>query len=152
MTARINPYARYELTKPLIDYGMAVQAMGLEPAIIDFVKIRASQLNGCAQCLAMHTTEARKRGETEMRIFLLDAWREAPCYSARERAAIAWTEALTRIDPRAEAEAFDLVRTEFAPDEQVALNLLIGVINSFNRLGVGFRIVPAVAQGERAAA
>src|SRR5690349_10355516 len=96
MTSRINPFARYDLVKPLVEVATIVQE-GIDPTLAELVKIRASQINGCAACLVMHSRDARKHGESEERIYLLDAWRESPLYSARERAALAWTEALTRL-------------------------------------------------------
>jgi AhpD family alkylhydroperoxidase len=98
MTKRTNPYARMDLIQPLIDYSHAVPDVGLEPGLVHLVKIRASQINGCAVCLVMHTQEARQDGDSEIRLYLLDAWREAPHFTPRERAALAWTEALTRLD------------------------------------------------------
>jgi AhpD family alkylhydroperoxidase len=141
MTKRINPYARMDLIQPLIDYSQAVPDVGLEPTLAHLVKIRASQINGCAVCLVMHSQEARQDGETEMRIYLLDAWREALHFTPRERAALAWTEALTRLDHTADA-AYELVAAEFSEAEQVVLTLLIGNINTWNRINAGFRVNP----------
>lgn len=153
MSRHANPYAvDGNPVQALIDYSQAVESMGLEKTTMELVKIRASQLNGCAGCLAWHTRDARAAGETEARIYALDAWRESPLYSPRERAAIAWTEALTRMDRRDADEAYALVAAEFTPQEQVWLNLLIGVINSFNRLNVGFAVVPPAAAEDRRAA
>jgi AhpD family alkylhydroperoxidase len=141
MTARLNPYAaHYALTKPLIDYAMTVQAMGLEPSLMELVKIRASQMNGCALCLDMHAREAREHGETEERIVMLNAWRESDLYTPREKAALAWTESLTRLaETHAPDEDYEVMAFEFSSEDQVKLTLLIGVINSFNKLGAGFR-------------
>lgn len=98
MKPRLNPFAvAPDLTKLLIDFGTRVAQAGLEPSLVELVKIRASQVNGCAICLHMHALDARKNGETEERIYMLDAWRESSLYSARERAALAWTEALTKV-------------------------------------------------------
>jgi AhpD family alkylhydroperoxidase len=146
MPARANPYtANYALMKPLIDYAHSVEALGLEPSLMELVKIRASQINGCAICLHMHAAEARKQGETEERILMLDAWDHAPLYSAREKAALAWTEALTRLtETHAPDEAYAAMAAEFSEEEQVKLTLLISLINSFNRFGVGFRVAPAI--------
>jgi AhpD family alkylhydroperoxidase len=153
MTKRANPYAvDGNPVQTMIDYSHAVEAMGLEKTIVELVKIRASQINGCAGCLVWHTRDARAAGETEARIYALDAWRESPLYSPRERAAIAWTEALTRMDRRDGEDAYALVAAQFTPQEQVWLNLLIGVINSFNRLNVGFAVVPPAAAEDRRAA
>jgi AhpD family alkylhydroperoxidase len=147
MTQRPNPYAaHYGLMKPLIDYAMSVQALGLEPSLMKLVKIRASQINGCAVCLHMHAEEARKQGEAEDRILMLDAWDECDLYSEREKAALTWTEALTRLsETRAPDAAYKAMAAQFSEEEQVKLTLLINVINSFNRFGVGFRVAPLIA-------
>jgi len=124
---------------------------GLEDSLMELVKIRASQINGCAFCLHMHTAEARKKGETEERLFLLDAWRESPLYSARERAALAWTEALTLVaETRASDEAYEALQAQFSEEEQVKLTLLIVAINGWNRVQVGFRGVHPVAERKAA--
>jgi AhpD family alkylhydroperoxidase len=142
---RLNPFAHLALLQPLIDCGMKVQSSGLEPSLLELVKIRASQINGCAVCLQMHTAEARAKGETEARIILLDAWRETSLYSDRERAALAWTEALTRLnDPAAQDAAWALVEAQFSEEDRVKLTMMIVVINGFNRLNVGFRVDPAL--------
>jgi len=113
---------------------------GLEPKLVELVKVRASQLNGCAHCLDMHTKDARSIGEDEQRLQVLAAWREAPFYNQRERAALAWCESLTMLS---ETGAPDNVYTEltahFSPEEIVALTLQVVAINSWNRLAVGFR-------------
>ena len=141
MSTRINPYARPELVAPLVEYARKVEDLGLEPSLLELVKIRASQINGCGVCLNMHAQDARRAGETEQRIFMLGAWRESPLYTDRERAALAWTDTLTRLSethaPDAEYEA---MAAHFTPEEQVKLTLMINVINSFNRLGAGFRL------------
>ncbi|QFU15098.1 carboxymuconolactone decarboxylase family protein [Microvirga thermotolerans] len=125
---------------------------GLEQSLIELVKIRASQINGCAYCLHMHTRDARAHGETEERIYLLDAWRESPLYTDRERAALAWTESLTLIArTRAPDEDYALLAAHFTPDEQAKLTLLIVTINGWNRFAVGFRAVHP-AGSDRAAA
>ena len=143
MTTRPNPYmAAGNLIQPLIEFGNTVAAMGLEPSLVELIKIRASQINGCAMCLHMHVRDARKAGESEMRIFLLDAWRESPLFTARERAAMGWTEALTRLgDEYGRERAYEAVAQEFTPEEQVKLTLMISAINSFNRLNVAFKVV-----------
>lgn len=153
MTPRLNLFASHsELVKPLVDFGNTVVQFGLEPSLIELVKIRASQINGCAICLHMHTRDARKRGETEERLYMLDAWRESPLYSERERAALAWTEALTRLsETHAPDSVYQAVAAQFSPEEQVKLTMLIVVINGFNRIGVGFRLSHE-ASAERKAA
>ena len=140
MTSRANPYASLDLVKPLIDYAKLIEGR-LEPSLGHLVKIRASQINGCAMCLNMHTQEALKDGETQQRLFLLDAWRQSPLYTDRERAALGWTEALVRLsETRAPDEDYAAVEAQFTETERVNLSLLIGVIMSFNQLGVGFRV------------
>jgi AhpD family alkylhydroperoxidase len=145
---RPNPYAvAYPLVQPLIDFSTTVAEMGLEPSLVELIKIRASQINGCAMCLHMHTRDAIKAGESEMRIFLLDAWRESPLYSERERAAMGWTEVLSVLgDEAARERAYEAVAAQFTPEEQVKLTLMISAINAFNRLNLAFRVKhPAAA-------
>ena len=144
MSQRINPYAvAPQLLDELIKYARTVQAMGLEKSLLSLVEIRASQINGCAICLHMHAQEARRHGETEDRVLMLDAWHETDLYTPREKAALAWTEALTRLtDTRAPDEAYEAAKAEFTDEELVKLTLMINVINSFNRFGVGFRVAP----------
>jgi AhpD family alkylhydroperoxidase len=118
----------------------AVHESDLEPALLELVRTRASQLNGCAYCLDMHTKDARARGEDEQRLHVLAAWREAPFYSDREQAALAWCEALTLLPQTgAPDDVFAQVREQFADDEIVALTLAIVAINGWNRFAVGFR-------------
>ena len=120
-----------------------VHQSGLESSLLELVKTRASQINGCAYCLDMHTKDARAAGETEQRLYLLDAWREAPFYSPRERAALAWTEALTRIAGNDVADAlYAEVRAQFSDKELVDLSLAIIAINGWNRLAIPFRSEP----------
>jgi len=118
----------------------AVHESALEPELLELVKMRASQLNGCAYCLDMHSKDARARGESEQRLYVLSAWREAPFYSERERAALAWCEALTLLPQTgAPDEVYEQVREQFEEEEQVALTLAIVAINGWNRFAVGFR-------------
>lgn len=115
------------------------EAAALEPRLSELVKLRASQINGCANCLNLHATVARDIGETDQRIDLLPAWREAPCYTDRERAALGWTEALTRLsEGLGHADAYETLKAHFTEEEQVKLTLLINIINGWNRLAVGF--------------
>jgi len=140
--------------KPRIDFTRvsprALQAMlglqtyvnnsGLEHNLLELVKMRASQINGCAYCLDMHTKDAIAAGESAQRLFLLDAWREAPLYSARERAALEWTEALTILhEDHVPDAAFAEVREHFSEEEVVDLSLAVVAINGWNRLMIGFR-------------
>lgn len=142
MTPRLN--APFKLAPEGIKALMALEASfastTLEHSLRELVKLRASQINGCAYCIHMHATDARKNGETEMRLYMLNAWRESPLYSARERAALAWTEALTLVSETGAPDAdYTLVQGQFSETEQVQLTLLIGTINMWNRLQVGFR-------------
>ncbi|MCO5055150.1 carboxymuconolactone decarboxylase family protein [Thermomonas sp.] len=141
-----------------LDYGAlapaAMQAMialqrhvensGLEPPLLELVKMRASQINGCAYCLDMHSKDARAAGETEQRLYLLDAWREAPFYNDRERAALAWTEALTRIaGSHGVSDAlYEEARKQFSEKELTDLTYAIIAINGWNRLAIPFRSEP----------
>lgn len=140
MTARINPYTAAPATlKAWLSVSNQIAATGLEKPLIELVKIRASQINGCANCLNMHTYEARQAGETEQRIAVLPAWREAPCYTVRERAALEWTEHVTLVaHERAPQDAYDRLAQQFSEEEQVNLTMAIIVINGWNRLAVGF--------------
>lgn len=139
MTAKMDLFAAAPaLMKDWLDTSTRI-AGSLEPALIELVKIRASQINGCANCINMHTAEARAKGETEQRIYLLSAWREAPCYTDRERAALAWTDALTRLsEGHNHNDALETLQAQFTQEEQVKLTLMINVINGWNRLAVGF--------------
>lgn len=114
----------------------------VDRALFHLVEIRASQINGCAYCIDMHTKEARAAGETEQRIYALDAWRETPFFSERERAALEWTEALTRVaDTHVPDEVYESVSKHFNEEELVALTFAVVVINSWNRLSISFRPV-----------
>jgi AhpD family alkylhydroperoxidase len=122
-----------------------VKECGLEPSLIHLVKTRASQINGCAYCLDMHTHEARRDGESEQRLYVLSAWEDSPLYSERERAALAWTEAVTLVsETNVPDEVYDRVRTQFSESELVNLTLLVATINAWNRLSVSFRTVHPV--------
>lgn len=144
MESRIDYYAAApEVMKAMLALEKAVVTSGLEKSLIELVKTRASQINGCAFCIDMHTRDAMKGGETATRLLLLDAWREAPFYSRRERAALAWTEALTLIsETHAPDEDWAALKAEFSEGEIVKLSLLIATINAWNRLAIGFRSVP----------
>jgi AhpD family alkylhydroperoxidase len=146
MKARLDYFAAAPTAmNAMLDFEKSVAGSGLEHSLIDLVKTRASQINGCAFCIHMHTRDARKRGETEERLYLLSAWRESPLYSERERAALAWTEVLTLIaETNAPDEAYEAIKECFSEEEQVKLSLLIAAINSWNRLAIGFRSVHPV--------
>ncbi len=141
MTARPNPFTvAPDTMQAMLKLENHVQNSGLEHSLIHLVKTRASQINGCAFCIHMHTRDARAHGETEERLYLLDAWRESSLYSPRERAALAWTEALTLIaETRAPDQDYETLREHFSDEEQVKLTLLIVAINGWNRIAVGFR-------------
>jgi AhpD family alkylhydroperoxidase len=121
---------------------------GLERSLIELVKMRASQINGCAYCLDMHSKDARRAGESEQRLYLLSAWRESPLYTPRERAALAWTEAVTLIaDTHAPDAAYDALRPHFSEKEIADLTILVGMINLWNRIAIGFRYEHPVEAG-----
>lgn len=120
-----------------------VRQAGFDHKLLNLIRMRASQINGCAYCLDMHSKDARALGETGQRLYGLDAWRETPYYSARERAALAWTEALTLVsESRVPDEVYERVREQFSEDELVHLSLAIVSINGWNRLNVAARTVP----------
>jgi AhpD family alkylhydroperoxidase len=119
------------------------QSSGLEPSLRELIKIRVSQINGCAYCIDMHTKDARAAGETEQRLYALNAWRETPFFSERERAALQWTEAITLIgEGHVPDDLFFAVRQYFSEAELVNLTLAIVTINGWNRLAIAFRSVP----------
>ena len=156
MTAKFDPFAAAPAQmKSWMGTSMAV-ASSLEPGLVSLVEVRTSQINACANCINMHTADARGRGETEQRLYLLSAWREAPCYTERERAALAWTEALTGLSQGHHAleGARAALNDHFSKEEQVKLTLMINVINGWNRLAVGFGLwaEPAAAKAVQVAA
>ena len=155
MTAKLDPYAvAPQLIKSWMGVSVAVAA-SLDASLVELVKIRSSQINGCANCINMHTAEARGKGETEQRIYLLSAWREAPCYTERERAALGWTDALTRLsEGHTHEAAYGALKAQFTEEEQVKLTLMINIINGWNRLAVGFGlwIEPQAAKAAQATA
>ena len=138
---RVNAYtAAPAAMKALQAVEVYLHQSGLDRNLIDLVRMRASQINGCAYCLDMHSKALRHDGETEQRIYLLNAWRESPLYSPRERAALAWTEALTRIaDTHAPDADYDELRKRFDDKEIADLTTLIGMINLWNRLAISLR-------------
>jgi AhpD family alkylhydroperoxidase len=139
MTRVTDPFAAApQLMKQWMGASLAIEK-SLEKSLIELVKIRASTLNACANCINMHTADARALGETEQRIYLLSAWREAPVYTPRERAALAWTDSLTTLSQgHTQAAAKDAIEAHFTPEEQVNLTLMINIINGWNRIAVGF--------------
>jgi AhpD family alkylhydroperoxidase len=129
-----------------------VAKAGLDPALLELVRMRASQINGCVVCLVMHGRDARARGESERRLYALDAWREAPFYTERERAALAWTEAVTLVaDRRVPDELYDETRRHFAEAEIAALAVAVIAVNAWNRLAISMGMVPAGEPAEVAA-
>ena len=144
MQARLDPRkVAPEAMKAMSGLHNYVRDCGLDHTLLELVKLRASQLNGCAWCIDMHTKELRAAGESEQRLYLLSAWRECPFYSARERAALAWAEALTKLTNQdVPDDVFDLARAQFSEEELVNLTLAIVAINGANRVNIAFRTVP----------
>jgi AhpD family alkylhydroperoxidase len=135
----VKKYISSNLTQALLKLSFESQKH-LEHSLLRLVEIRASQINGCAYCLDMHTKDARAAGETEQRIYTLDAWRETPFFTDRERAALEWTEAVTLVaETRVPDAVFEQVRQQFSEEELVELTFAVIVINSWNRLNVSFR-------------
>lgn len=129
--------------KAIAELHAFVKRCGLDHMLLELVKLRASQINGCAHCIDMHTKELRAGGESEQRLYLLNAWEESPFYSDRERTALAWTEALTLItDGHVPGEVFEQARAQFSEEELANLTLAIIAINGANRLNIAFRTVP----------
>jgi AhpD family alkylhydroperoxidase len=146
MQPRLNPYkAAPEVMKALGALEATIQDSGLEISLINLVKTRASQINGCAYCIHMHTKEARGRGESEERLYLLNAWRESPLYSDRERAALAWTEAVTLVSQTHVPDSvYEEACKAFSEAEIVKLTMLVATINAWNRIAISFRSVHPV--------
>ena len=152
MQPRLNPF-KYapDTVKAAQAFEEHLANSGLERSLYHLVKTRASQINGCAFCIHMHTRDARAHGETEERLYLLDAWRESPLYSDRERAALAWTEALTHIsETHAPDDVYEEVRRHFSEQETVNLTMLIGMINLWNRFAISMRNVHPVSKTQAA--
>ena len=134
--ARVAPGAH----KAMLALEHYVNEAGLEPNLLDLVRLRASQINGCAFCIDMHWKDLRARGEREERLYMLDAWRDASVYSERERAALAWTEAVTLVsEGQVPDDVFAQAKEQFSDAELVNLTLAVAAINSWNRLNVSFR-------------
>ena len=148
MNSRIDLYkaaaGAYRAMLGLEEY---IATCSLEKPLIELVKMRASQMNGCAYCIDMHSKDARALGESEQRLYALDGWRETPFYSERERAALAWTEAVTLIgETHAPDEMFEQVRQQFKDNEIADLTLVIATINAWNRIAISLRAVPGTYQ------
>ena len=144
METRLDPRkAAPEVYRAMLALESAVKATGLESNLLDLIKLRASQINGCAFCIDMHSKDLRAEGESEERLYLLDAWRETPFYTDRERAALAWTEAVTLIaHGHVPDEVYEQARQHFSDDELTKLTLAVVAINGWNRFGIAFRAAP----------
>src|SRR5262245_3636573 len=144
MKARIDPkQVNQGIVQAMLGLERQVRRAGFDGTLLDLVRMRASQINGCAYCLDMHSKDARANGETEQRLYGLEAWRETPYYSARERAALDWTESLTLVaDTHTPDEMYERVREEFSEDELAHLTLAVVAINGWNRLNIAARTVP----------
>jgi len=152
MKPRLNPYqAGPDAMKAVAALETYVKGSGLEASLIELIKMRASQINGCAYCLDMHARDARAKGESEQRLYLLDAWRESPLYSDRERAALAWTEAVTLgSQTRVPDEVYEEARRNFSEEELVKLTVAVATINAWNRIAISFRAVHPVREAQAA--
>ncbi len=144
MSGRItNPGELNAVRGQMLDLETYLRASSLDVDLLDLVRIRASQINGCAFCLAMHARDLRERGEREDRLYVLDAWREAPWFSDRERAALAWTEVVTTLPNQEVPDAiFAQARAEFTEAELADLTLAVIAINGWNRINIAFRVPP----------
>ena len=142
MASRANPYhSSNEAMQAVVALDTYVQSCGLDSGLLDLIKTRASQINGCVFCIDMHTREARERGETEQRLYLLNAWREADVYSPREKAALAWTEAVTRVsETHVPDSVYNEATEHFSAEELVKLTVAVGLINIWNRVAISFRV------------
>jgi AhpD family alkylhydroperoxidase len=143
MSPRLNyVHAAPDAVRAMNALEAQAEKTSLERPLLELVRMRVSQINGCAYCLDMHSKDARAGGESEQRLYVLDAWREAPFYSERERAALSWAEALTLIaDGHAPDEVYEEARRVFSERELVELSLAVVAINSWNRFSIGFRVV-----------
>jgi AhpD family alkylhydroperoxidase len=148
----VSKYLTSNLGQAMLALSAASAASGLERSLLELVRLRASQINHCAYCIDMHTKDARAQGETEQRLYLVSAWREAPFYSERERAGLEWTEAVTNVgDTHVPDNVFERVRQHFDEAELVALTFAVVAINSWNRLAVSFRADVGTYQPQTAA-
>ena len=144
MTARVNPMeVDPKLMHSMFGLAAPVAQSGLEKSLIDLINFRVSQINGCAYCLDMHSKDLRAAGETEQRLYVLEAWRESPFYSDRERAALAWAEAVTTLSGKdVPDDVYEQARAQFSEAELVNLTLAVIAINGWNRLNIAFRTTP----------
>ena len=133
-----------DATKAMLAFSASTEKLGLEHSLLEIVKLRASQINGCAFCVDMHSADARKGGETERRLYGVSVWRDTPFFTPRERAALAWTEAVTQISTRgAPDDLYAALSAEFTPKERMDLTLAIAMINCWNRLAISTHQMPA---------
>jgi AhpD family alkylhydroperoxidase len=146
MDKRIDYYtASKEAMEAMLSLEKSVSRLGLEPQLLELVKLRASQINGCAFCVDLHTREARQAGETERRLYAVPVWRETRFFTERERAALTWTEAITLVaDTHAPDADYELLAAHFNKKEMTDLTLAIVTINAWNRLAIGFRKMPTL--------
>ena len=143
MSKRLSVLKYPQAMKPLFDFSAALNDSSLERPLIELVLFRVSQMNGCAYCLDMHSKDARAAGETEQRLYLVQAWREAPFYTERECAALAWAEAVTRLgDHGVPDDVYERARASFSEEELIQLNLVVIMINGWNRIAIPFQSVP----------
>ena len=142
MKQRISAYEKGKgALQALYGLGIYLSKSPVEKSLLELVYFRVSQINGCAYCLDMHSKDLRAAGETEQRLFVLDAWREAPFYTDRERAALAWAEAVTKItNGHVSDEVYDEARKQFSEEELIDLTLAVTTINSYNRINIAFAI------------
>jgi AhpD family alkylhydroperoxidase len=141
MKQRMNFYEKgFKAVKPLFSLGAYLSKSTVEQSLLDLVHFRVSQINGCAYCLDMHSKDLRAHGETEQRLYMLDAWREAPFYTDRERAALAWTEAVTKLEKNdVPDDVYEEARRQFSEEEFVDLTMAVIGINSWNHINIAFR-------------
>lgn len=140
MSKRLSIMKHFPNLKPLIDFSAAIHQLDLERPLVELVLMRVSQINGCAYCMDMHSKDARAAGETEQRLYVLAGWREASFYSERERAALDWAEAVTRLGEHGVSDdVYDRARASFSEEELMNLTLVIGMINTWNRVNVAFQ-------------
>ena len=145
MEPRLDLYkASPDATKAMLAFSASTEKLGLEHSLLEIVKLRASQINGCAFCVDMHSADARKGGETERRLYGVSVWRDTPFFTPRERAALAWTEAVTQISTHgAPDDLYAALSAEFTPKERMDLTLAIAMINCWNRLAISTHQTPA---------
>ena len=142
MEQRINTYEKgHSAMKAMYGLGLYLAKSSIEQSLLNLIYFRVSQINGCAYCLDMHSKDLRARGETEQRLYVLDAWREAPFYTERERAALAWAEAGTKVtEGHVQDEIYEEARKQFSEEELIDLTLAVITINSYNRINIAFRV------------